>query len=297
MGTKLKAWDFNDTTQWLRPVDLHLATQLLARTQPTPGRSILEIGVWKGAWLLQLVAMQADVVGVGVDPYPGSPGMREQVLDLAAAKGIEDRTILVPALQGVCARLCTTDAHHSFALSHIDGLHVEQQVELDLRYAARHSAPDGVIIVDDYLHPAYPGIASAMYRFLADRQFAMFLTTGNKAYVCRADAHGAWHSATERILDESGLVWMRYKGEHATVRYVQRPDVAGFEVLLCLDPRNDSKVLAGLHPPVRLTVRRFADRWIPTGARERARPIKHGANHMLRGNRGRHRRRAQHPQG
>ena len=44
-----------------------------------------------------------------------------------------------------------------------------------------HLRDGGVIVVDDYRFSWFPGIASAMYGFVADRQWAPFLLTGNKA--------------------------------------------------------------------------------------------------------------------
>ena len=283
MSALLQRWDFDDTTEWLRPVDLFLGIELLRAAAPAdaapagdPGRAVLEIGVWKGAWLLAVTGSSEMVDGVGVDPYPGSPGLREQVVRRAVERGIGDRLTLVATPADVCTSQCSGRlGHRSFALIHIDGLHAERQVSDDLSFAAQHAAQDAVIIVDDYLHPAYPGVASAMYQFLARREHAIFLVTRNKAYLCRADQHGQRLASTCEMLDRAGLGWERHRGGRSGARYLQPPDVMGFPMALCLDEANDARVLDGIPRPARVRARRQVDRWVPPAARDSLRPVKH----------------------
>lgn len=281
----LARWDFDDTTEWLRPVDLFLGIELMRATidGTTAEPSALEFGVWKGAWLIQLVESHPKTFGLGIDPYPGSPTLRQQVLDRAARRGLSERIKLVSTPQEACEQDCqSTEVHRKFSVIHIDGLHDEQHALEDLRYAAEHCSPMGAVIVDDYLHPAYPGVASAMYQFLHERQFAMFLVTRNKAYLCPSQDHAERLDSVVRILDGSGLEWERYSGERTGPRYVQRPDVMGFPVALCLHAANDALVLAGIERPVRVRARDQADRWVPPGLRDLLRPVKRGLQGGLR---------------
>lgn len=277
MASLLARWDFDDTTEWLRPVDMFLAVELVkaAATGGDRAPSALEIGVWKGAWLIQLLQACPGALGVGIDPYPATPTLRQQVVDRAASRGLADRFSLLPTPDEACEQHCDGgEAHREFSIVHVDGLHVEDQVMQDLRYAARHCGDDGIVVVDDYRAPAYPGIPSAMYRFLAEREFAMFLVTPSKAYLCRAGAHAdRWQAAVD-VLDRAGLHWERYSGERTGPRIVQRPDVMGFGVVLCLSARNDARVLAGLDRPLGLRVRGAADRWLPKGVRDPLRSVK-----------------------
>ena len=55
-----------------------------------------------------------------------------------------------------------------FRFVHVDGSHEEDDVILDLRLARRHLAPGGVIVVDDYDHPDWPGVTAAVHTFLAE---------------------------------------------------------------------------------------------------------------------------------
>ena len=276
MGTVLRGWDFDDTTVWLRPVDLFLALELMtAGTSEGSSPSCLEIGVWKGGWLVQVVDAVPDAVGVGIDPYPGSPTLRQQVLERAAGRGLARRVVLVSTRAEACAGHCSgVQDHREYSVIHIDGLHVEEQVTEDLRYAMTHCGELGTVIVDDYLHPAYPGVASAMYQFLAEGQFAMFLATRNKAYLCRRKVHARRSAEIQQAMDGAGLVWERYNGERSSVRYVQPPDVMGFPVTLCLHPDNDERLLAGIATPLHLKIRANASRWVPPGALDALRSVK-----------------------
>lgn len=276
MSTALPRWDFDDTTVWLRPVDLFLALTLMkAGTPAGASPSCLEIGVWKGGWLVQAVDAVPDATGVGIDPYPGSPTLRQEVLDRAAGRGLADRVTLVSTPTDACAQHCPGDqAHREYSVVHIDGLHVETQVTDDLHYAMSHCGELGTIIVDDYLHPAYPGIASAMYQFLAQQQYAMFLATRNKAYLCPRAVHERRSTELQRALDGAGLTWERYNGERSSVRYLQSPDVMGRPVTLCLDPANDERLLAGLDRPLRMTLRQNVSRWVPPGALDGLRTVR-----------------------
>jgi hypothetical protein len=56
------------------------------------------------------------------------------------------------------------DARVRFA--HIDGGHDVATVRADLALCARYLMPSGVMAVDDYAHPQYPGVTEAVNEFL-----------------------------------------------------------------------------------------------------------------------------------
>ena len=49
---------------------------------------------------------------------------------------------------------------------HIDGEHTAGHLASDLRLAAAVTAPDGVLALDDMLHPIYPTLALTVHAFL-----------------------------------------------------------------------------------------------------------------------------------
>ncbi len=55
-----------------------------------------------------------------------------------------------------------------FRFIHVDGAHAHAACLQDLQLSARHLVPCGVIAVDDFAYPRYPGVTSAVEAFLAE---------------------------------------------------------------------------------------------------------------------------------
>lgn len=264
----LRTWSFDDSTEHLAAIDLFLAEQILDQCVDR-APYLLEFGVWKGGWLLSLLEGRPDTVGVGVDPYPQTDHIRQRVIDRAATDGLADRLTLVSTASEVCDHSCAAAAPQLFDLVHVDGEHTEAAVESDLAVAAEHLAPDGVIVVDDYRFSWFPGIASALYAFVHDREWAIFLATDNKAYVCRAEHHARWLATAAERLTAGDIPFSR----GLRFRYDEPPDVRGFGMVLCLGPVPSERVLEGRRVPLRTRFERGRARWTPP-LRETVRPLK-----------------------
>lgn len=81
------------------------------------------------------------------------PGLEEH--QVVTYRTTSDRLELAPALR--------------FRFVHVDGAHAHGACLNDLRLAARHLLPFGVIVVDDFAYPSYPGVTTAVEAFLAER--------------------------------------------------------------------------------------------------------------------------------
>ena len=55
-----------------------------------------------------------------------------------------------------------------FRFVHVDGAHAHADCLNDLRLSAAHLLPFGIIAVDDYQYPRYPGVTTAVDTFLAE---------------------------------------------------------------------------------------------------------------------------------
>lgn len=84
------------------------------------------------------------------------------------------------------------DPDRRFRFVHVDGDHSPQGAEHDLRLAWRHLAPAGIIAVDDYHHPRWPGVTTGVDAFLDDHPDAAILAdlnrhgaAGRKLYLTR----------------------------------------------------------------------------------------------------------------
>lgn len=193
----------------------------------------MEIGVWKGAWSLGVLENVADSRVLGIDPYPGNTGheIRSILEGRVSDAGVGGRFRLVESLATATSIL----GHEAPVLIHIDGEHTEVGAGKDLEWAGQSLSPDGLIVVDDYVHIWFPGIASAMHAFLRAADFRIVLVTENKAYLCRTSRHDEWYTRLEASLgNQSTVPWFHYFGEGGTPRYIQVPDVLGSRVLLAL---------------------------------------------------------------
>lgn len=56
-----------------------------------------------------------------------------------------------------------------FRFIHIDGGHSFEQAGFDLMLCSSHTMPGGIIVMDDYGHPDWPGVTRASDEFIAER--------------------------------------------------------------------------------------------------------------------------------
>jgi len=85
----------------------------------------------------------------------------------------------------------------------IDGCHTAQHTENDLLLAANVIAPGGVIILDDYGNPNWPGVEIGLQQFLAKCSSVVpCISAYNKLYLTTVDFHGALQSYISDIILE-----------------------------------------------------------------------------------------------
>lgn len=229
---RLRWFPSDGSAVWLPPKELAIAAMLLEARRPED-RAAVEIGVFRGAWSVGVLRNVDGVSIVGVDPFPGEGGdeIRADLEARIALNGLGDRFSLVTTRGDADVRI----EPGSVALIHVDGEHTEAAVDADLRWCDRMLSDDGVVVMDDYLHPWFPGISSAMHEFLRAHRFRMLMATEQKAYLCRSGAHGRLLAQVEdRLRRQTEVPWSRHFLEGEEPGYVQRPDVLGAPVLLLL---------------------------------------------------------------
>jgi hypothetical protein len=224
-----------DRVEWLAKKDLYVAIKIIKYFENayTEANSIkiLEIGVWKGAWSESVLRNSVHSELVGIDPYPGGEfPLNAKKSMLMAMQDLTnlDRFKLQESYVGLCQQ---------FHLVHIDGKHTESNVSNDLDYVSRNLFKDGIIIVDDYRHDYFPGVASAMYKFLSKGDYTLFLVTEGKAYICHQRYHSFYYEYFYEIIYGEKIIDIRkfYSDENSAISgYVQETDVNGYPVLLCL---------------------------------------------------------------
>lgn len=232
----------DSAVEWLTATDALLSSEvalLIAQEASPRATCTVEVGVWKGGWMRAVGDKVKSAELIGIDPYPGFEDIREQMLSNLKAANMLERFTLYDCWQSMLSQ----HAPRQFSVVHVDGDHSESAVEQDLRNAVAFLQDDGVLIIDDILHPEFPGVAAASYCFLRETDMAIFALTRNKAYACKSDFHGKWHTFA---LDLAERYELRYKtafGHGLGSVMWQDSRVFGFPVLLIQDARNDSLLL------------------------------------------------------
>ncbi|CAB4804482.1 MAG: hypothetical protein F2873_11540 [Actinobacteria bacterium] len=251
----------DDSAIWLARKDATLAVAILELCGHS-ATNVLEIGVFRGAWSLTVAVNAPTATVFGIDPYPGGEFLQQarmQALRSFAERDMSDRLCLLPTWDDF---LGAAGRPESFHLVHVDGRHDENHATVDLENADTVLAPDGVMIVDDFRHVGYPGVASATYRFLERRDYRVLVVTECKAYLCRTALHPAWSRRLKRALGNQSVVpcfstWSQAEGQ--SVDNPALPSVLGAEVLLCIEPSGPLQA-----PLTRTaTLRRIARDWLP----------------------------------
>lgn len=179
--------------EFLDPVDALIAA--LLKDFWGEAFAALEIGVYLGGWSQVVLLNAADSSVVGVDPYPEPEGLipQQRCLQELTRRGLIDRFTLVSEVEQV-------DRHSTFQVVHIDGMHDEEHALKDLVFAESHLSENGLVIVDDYRHPWFPGVSSALYQFLSRNTFQMIAATPDKAYLARCQSASQLRTRMEATL-------------------------------------------------------------------------------------------------
>jgi hypothetical protein len=151
---------------------------LVLRTQSASGLhgDLLEIGCFHGrsAALLAMHLREgerlllADAFDLPLDdPYGDTPTPEKVWRNLeAAVPGLPRERI---SIRRAYSRDLDLPADLRVRFAHVDGGHEAGTVATDLALCASRLLPGGVIAVDDYAHPRYPGVSEAVRVFLAGR--------------------------------------------------------------------------------------------------------------------------------
>ena len=170
---------------------------------------VAEIGVFEGRLLIAMaLSLANDEKALAIDHFawPDS-GVRGRFEANCGAGGVPAGRLVVH--QGD-SRLMTPQqliaavGGGTIRFFHVDGEHTAEHLTCDLRLAAAVAAPDGIVALDDMLHPGYPILALTVHAFL--------------------DANPDWRVLA--IIDREDIV--------GAAKYLlcRRPAVAGYEAWL-----------------------------------------------------------------
>lgn len=222
-------WPSDGSDEWLPRIDGLLALRMLELISEDGAGNFLEVGVYKGAFS-RLLLMNLPANGVGIDPYPGRPELAEALQTKLNNENLSGRFMLTDSW----AQLKELSPGAAYSLIHVDGCHTEEAVAEDLSNSKDHLLPGGVIIVDDYRHFWFPGIAAAMHKFIRESRFKLCAVTSEKAYLVEEPYFALMQQNLKLAGRElAGVgVWHRWKDWDLNRAYDQPPNVNGHAPLL-----------------------------------------------------------------
>jgi predicted O-methyltransferase YrrM len=176
--------------------------RLIARqTELGIAGDLVEIGTFEGRFFIATaLGLATGEIAVGIDPFdwPNERLLDRFIANCAAAGLARDRFVAWKARSGAIAaeelRAKMPSGRARFV--HIDGDHQDQALTADLELALAVLHPQGLIAIDDMLHPGYPELIVSVLNFLKrhpelvtlciiDREN---LPAAAKFVVCRAES-------------------------------------------------------------------------------------------------------------
>lgn len=130
-----------------------------------------EIGVFEGRLLIAMaLALAEGERAVAIDPFTWpDPGVGGRFEANCAAHGVPAGRLVVlqcDSRSTTPMQLVSAAGGGAVRFLHVDGEHTAGHLASDLRLAAAVTAPDGIVALDDMLHPGYPTLALTVHAFL-----------------------------------------------------------------------------------------------------------------------------------
>jgi predicted O-methyltransferase YrrM len=200
---------------------------LLARqTELGIGGHFAEIGTFEGRFFIAMaLALSGDEKALGIDTFDWpSAALLGRFTAHCERFGIADARLVVH--RGRSEELSPGDVGSLLGgpvrMWHVDGEHSRTALQRDLDLACSTLHPDGLIVVDDMLHPEYPLLVVALHEWLErhrdmrvvcviDRED---IVAASKFVLCRTQSVGLYEddlmSRFKRFHYVMGSEWERY---------------------------------------------------------------------------------------
>ena len=205
----IKSYEPETLLRYLSPKDVYIF-KLIA----SDAKLVCEVGVLFGGFAIHALLNSEASRLVGIDPFDwdGASQAKASLANFVSGAGVANKFELLRDWQEV-------DSSDVFDVIHIDGEHSEKATLEDFRRSAAALADSGIIICDDWSHPMFPGVQSAMHLFMAESGFRLFAVTDRKAYLCRQTHHADIQNLlVDQLLEEENVGWCWQHGRLATGR-------------------------------------------------------------------------------
>lgn len=125
--------------------------------------------------------------------------------------------------------------------THVDGCHNYQCVRDDIRLAAKHTGPRGVISLDDYGIAEKPGVAAAISEAVAAGELFPFCASDMKLYAAtNSDDQALWAAVLKTMPGVNVFPFPGY--EVVTVAVQVSPQMVSAKLLFCMAAHRGSGV-------------------------------------------------------
>ncbi len=159
---------------------LFMAYSNLAREHPAAG-DVLEIGVHHGLSSIAVAALRGpgkrfvaiDLFEKLQDRNISRSGAGKRTVFEANMRAFNPDLNFLEIITGVSGQLTPAKLGSGFTFCHIDGGHSRAETYADLCLCHEISAPGGLIAIDDYFNPDFPGVAEGAVEFMLGHQGAL----------------------------------------------------------------------------------------------------------------------------
>ena len=210
-------------------------------------KPICEIGVYQGKFFIGLLkSIQSNQKSHAIDVFSmqqfnldgAGVGSKEKVEQNLSRCGVHSSTYSLNEVDSMTlseSRLREIGiTPGQFSYFSIDGCHTPEHTINDIKLAIELTCPEGIIFVDDYHNPSWPGVQEgvAKYLFHEYSKFVPLLFTCNKLFLCHISFHAIFLSKIHAHLKENYV--------NTVVKPVKR---FGYDTLTVIPNLNDETYL------------------------------------------------------
>lgn len=205
-------------TGWIYPLDLIAFYYLFSKVIKSSG-DVCELGVAYGKSAIALSLLKKPEDNLYLYDNFAAEVTPEHAKQLVETYGRNENITW-----NVCELYDLTYTENPFKNKlkylHIDAGHEHSQVLYDLNNFSKFVLDDGVICVDDFNDPEWPGINTATTEFILSdegKDWRIFAIAQNKAYLCKKDHYYyIRNSLIENIISEIGGIPFKF---HEIMKY------------------------------------------------------------------------------